>query len=139
MGIDLSKIDAQWLVGQGIAVFLCVALFGLVMLMMRVIVRELKSLQLGVQEASRVHILEIGKLIGAIRWLGETVRKAMNIAPPKSPNEGFGVSERRTRGNANAPGHRATTSSPTPTPAPLSPEDLEAFMSGDESTEDPKE
>lgn len=115
--MDFSKLDPQWVLGQGIAVFVCVVLCGLVMLMMRVIVRELRAMR-------DAQIETTGKLIGAIRWLGEQVRVALKLPPPGSPDEGFHA-HRRKNDTPVAPGRKPTSPTPTPSPHPIAPEELD--------------
>lgn len=135
--MDLTKLDPQWVIGQGIAVFVCVILCSLLMLvvgwLLRIIVRELRVLQREMAAARQTQLETTGKLIGAIRWLGELIRDALNIAPPASPEEGFHA-HRRKSDAAGRPAPRAAAPPPaapggawkstTPTPKAINPEDL---------------
>lgn len=123
--MDYSKLDPQWVLAQGIAVFVCVVLCCLlstmVAFLLRVIIRELRALQKAQEEMAAAHVEAIGKLIGAIRWLGELVRIKIGIDPPASPDEGF----QRRKTDLKTPGKRVpTTPTPTPTPKPINPNDL---------------
>lgn len=129
--MDMSKLDPQWVLAQGIAVFVCVILCCLlstmVALLLRVIIRELRLLQKAQETMATSHVEAIGKLIGAIRWLGELVRSKLGVLPPENPEEGFQRRKTDFKSPAAplAPGARRVTSTPTPTPKPINPNDLD--------------
>lgn len=140
--MDLSKLDPQWVLAQGIAVFVCVILCSLLMVvvgwLLRVIVKELRALQVAQMEASKKYEINTGQLIGAIRWLGEQIRAALKIAPPASPGEGFGETKHRRSGEDKShahgrngdpkttPGRKPDGGIPTPAAEPFDPDSYKA-------------
>lgn len=147
--MDFSKLDPNKVLESGIAVFIAVCLMillsGFFALFLRAVLAELKKqtetlkllgAQLGQDRLGNEK--RYGKLAGAIRWLGDLVRRALNLPPAKSPENGFthhrddetGEHHRRAGEIPKTPGEPPKASNPTPTPRPIDPHELDFDIQG---------